>query len=67
MVTVWQQKVSTGAITSLGVQPLAVPRYHHTCTALTDGTVLVLGGLRDESGVLEALQDAWIFTPAPLD
>lgn len=60
-------KVSTGAVTSLGMPPLAVPRYHHTCTLLPDGTVLVLGGLRDEFGPLEALRDAWIFTPVPLD
>ncbi len=42
-------------------------RYHHTCTTLADGSVLVLGGVKDESGQLEVLQDALIYTPEPLD
>lgn len=56
-----------GSPTVLGKEPMKVGRYHHSCTALADGTVLVLGGLRDEGGRQDPLQDAWIFTPDPID
>ncbi len=46
---------------------LPVGRYHHTCTALQDGSVLVLGGVEEAPNGPRALSDAWIFTPAPLD
>lgn len=59
--------LSTGAVTVLGMPTLQDPRYQHTCTTLPDGTVLVLGGLRDTGGNPTVLQDALIFTPAPAE
>jgi hypothetical protein len=56
-----------GTATALGLEPLAAGRYFHTCTTLTDGSVLVVGGVREQNGVAEVLGDAAIFTPAPLD
>ncbi len=57
-----------GRATLLGLEKLTPGRYWHTCTTLKDGSVLVLGGLRETTaGAQEVLQDAWIFTPAPLD
>jgi hypothetical protein len=50
-----------GDTTTLGMPPLPAPRWQHTCTALGDGSVLILGGV-NEAGVL---QDAVIFMPAP--
>jgi len=52
-----------GDTTTLGMPPLPAPRWQHTCTALGDGSVLILGGV-NEAGVL---QDAAIFMPAPRD
>ncbi len=46
---------------------LQAARYHHTCTVLLDGTVLMTGGVREVNGVYEVLQDALIYTPAPID
>ena len=60
-------RATSGTLVSLGMPPLPVTRYLHTCSALPDGTVLVLGGLQDDWGGTAALQDAWIFTPAPRD
>lgn len=51
----------------LAMPELVVGRYQHTCTTLHDGSVLVLGGVEDRAGGGRVLQDAWIFTPAPLD
>lgn len=51
----------------LGLPALPVARYGHTCTALPDGTVLIAGGVYKQDPVKDALQDAFIFTPAPLD
>lgn len=56
-----------GAPVVLGMPSLARSRYHHTCTVLGDGTVLVAGGNHEEGGVAETLQDAYVFTPAPLE
>jgi hypothetical protein len=55
-----------GEATTLGMPPLPAPRWQHTCTALGDGSVLILGGL-DDSGAPRVLSDALIFMPAPID
>jgi hypothetical protein len=57
---------TSGAVGSVAVPNLPRPRYHHTCTALLDGTVLITGGINEGvDGSLEILQDAWIYTPTP--
>jgi hypothetical protein len=56
-----------GGVTGPAGPELKVPRYHHTCTALKDGTVLVTGGVNEQAGVREILQDAWIYQPKPTD
>ena len=49
----------------LGQAPMATPRYWHTCTLLSDGSVLLLGGVQEASGVQTLLQDALIYMPCP--
>jgi len=56
-----------GAPSVLGLPVLSRGRYAHTCTALPDGTVLIAGGVYKQDPDLEILQDAYVFTPAPLD
>ncbi len=57
---------AAGGAMSQAVPALAVGRYNHTCTVLTDGSVLVTGGVSEKAdGTVEILQDAWIYTPAP--
>ncbi len=57
---------ASGGASGIGGPALAVPRYHHTCTALSDGTVLVLGGVNEQAnGTREILNDAWIYQPIP--
>ncbi|MBL8952882.1 MAG: hypothetical protein JNK82_19040 [Myxococcaceae bacterium] len=57
-----------GTSTSTAAAPLKVPRYFHTCTTLTDGSVLVIGGIDETSGSdPRSLNDAWIYTPIPVD
>jgi hypothetical protein len=57
-----------GAPTVVGHNPLKTARYNHTCTTLADGSVLVLGGVRETSGnTFEVLSDALIYTPTPID
>jgi hypothetical protein len=46
---------------------LPVGRFHHTCTTLQDGSVLVLGGVRQGADDQVSLADALLFVPAPLD
>ncbi|MBI3181163.1 MAG: hypothetical protein HYZ28_03365 [Myxococcales bacterium] len=58
---------SSGASSVLAKESLRKPAYHHTCTVMADGSVLVLGGVREQAGTLEVLQDALIYTPEPLD
>lgn len=58
---------ASGTPTSLGMPPMDQDRYLHTCTTMKDGSVLVLGGVSLLSGQNTVLQDALIFTPAPLD
>lgn len=59
---------SQGGVSGIGGPALSIPRYQHTCTALPDGTVLVLGGLNQQAnGMKEILQDAWIYQPTPTD
>jgi hypothetical protein len=51
-----------------GIAPsLPVARYNHTCTTLSDGSVLVLGGLKETNIGQDVLQDALIYTPSPTD
>lgn len=47
--------------------PAAEGRFHHTCSLLPDGTVLVLGGIKQDGGTVQTLDTAEIFTPRPLD
>jgi hypothetical protein len=58
-----------GGTNVLGGPGLMRARYLHTCTLLSDGSVLVTGGLDETPAnpVGEVLADAWIFTPAPVD
>ncbi|MBL9037620.1 MAG: hypothetical protein JNG84_03795 [Archangium sp.] len=56
-----------GAISVPGPS-LSTGRSAHTCTLLADGSVLVLGGVNEQTnGTVEVLQDAWIYQPAPVD
>lgn len=57
----------SGGPTAVAAPPLPKGRYQHTCTLMKDGSVLVLGGVEEIAGVPTVLQDAWIFTPAPVD
>ncbi|MHB8876898.1 MAG: kelch repeat-containing protein [Myxococcaceae bacterium] len=58
---------SSGTPVVLGKDPLKVARYNHTCTLMADGSVLVLGGVRELNGTFQVLEDALIYTPAPTD
>lgn len=61
-----ERNASTNAYTVSAAPALKTPRWAHTCTALQDGTVLVLGGINEGNGsAATVLKDAWIYTPAP--
>ncbi len=57
----------SGGAAVFEVPQLPVGRYHHSCTTLQDGSVLVIGGVEEAASGPRVLSDAWIFTPAPLD
>lgn len=61
--------LNSGNITPANADPLPIARYDHSCTTLADGSVLVLGGINvdEEAGTQEILNDAYIFTPKPVD
>jgi hypothetical protein len=43
-------------------------RHHHTCTRLSDGSVLIVGGAnRTVTGSEEVLNDVWVYTPPVTD
>jgi hypothetical protein len=57
----------SGGLTALAGPDLPIARWAHTCTTLNDGSVLVTGGINEKDATQEILQDAWIYTPAPID
>ncbi|MBX5484717.1 MAG: hypothetical protein IRZ16_23080 [Myxococcaceae bacterium] len=58
----------SGGASTVALPLLDFPRYHHTCTTLKDGSVLVLGGVEQRAtGAPRVLQDVYIYTPPPLD
>jgi hypothetical protein len=54
---------ASGVLSASIAPPLKVARWGHACTPLADGTVLITGGVSDSA----VLQDAWIYTPAPVE
>jgi hypothetical protein len=55
----------TGGV--LGMTPLASARYLHTCTPLSDGSVLIAGGLDAGSGSSRLAAGTYLFMPVPRD
>jgi hypothetical protein len=55
----------TGTLSSAGASPLKFARWAHTCTTLSDGSVLVTGGINETTNGPDVLGDAWIYTPIP--
>lgn len=58
-----------GGTSALTAPSLTLGRYLHTCTLLSDGSVLVTGGLNETAANPngDVLGDVWIYTPAPTD
>ena len=57
----------SGPPTALGKVDLQKPRYFHTCTTMSDGTVLLAGGVSETNGTFQVLPDVQIYTPDPVD
>ncbi|MBN8227157.1 hypothetical protein JYK02_06485 [Corallococcus macrosporus] len=53
--------------TVLGLPLMPQPRVWHTCSALPDGSVLVVGGVDDSTGELRSNPEALVVMPPPRD
>ncbi len=47
--------------------PMAEPRFFHTCTVLADDSVLVTGGVQEKGGTFKAIDGMEIFVPRPTE
>ena len=58
---------SDGTAEAVALSPMNQGRHFATCTLMQDGTVLVVGGVNAVGSTQTTLDEAWIFTPAPLE
>ncbi|MBM4378198.1 MAG: hypothetical protein FJ086_02695 [Deltaproteobacteria bacterium] len=56
-----------GTAEAVALPPMNQGRHFATCTLMQDGSVLVLGGVNAVGATQTALDEAWVFTPAPLE